>query len=63
MDDKKNLGILALIGGGLLAIINVKVALGSLFIIIGIIGYIFLSTDNEKKSAPEKQSDYRFCIL
>ena len=63
MDDKKIWGIIALIGGGLLAIINVKVALGSLFIIIGIIGYIFLSTDNEKKSEQEKLSDYRYSIL
>ncbi|MEE1082252.1 MAG: TerB family tellurite resistance protein [Paludibacteraceae bacterium] len=63
MDDKKIWGIIALIGGGLLAIINVKVALGSLFIIIGIIGYIFLSTDNEKKSEQEKLSDYRYAIL
>ena len=63
MDDKKIWGIIALIGGGLLAIINVKVALGSLFIIIGIIGYIFLSTDNEKKSDQEKLSDYRYAIL
>ena len=63
MDDKKIWGILALIGGGLLAIINAKVALGSLFITIGIIGYIFLSTDNEKKSDQEKLSDYRYAIL
>lgn len=63
MDDKKIWGIIALIGGGLLAIINVKVALGSLFIIIGIIGYIFLSTDNEKTSEQEKLSDYRYAIL
>ena len=63
MDDKKIWGIIALIGGGLLAIINVKVALGSLFIIIGIIGYIYLSTDNEKTSEQEKLSDYRYAIL
>ena len=63
MKEKKIWGIIALIGGGLLAIINVKVALGSLFIIIGIIGYIFLSTDNEKKSEQEKLSDYRYAIL
>ena len=61
MDDKKILGILALIGGCLLIIIDVKFSLP--FIIIGSLLCHIGSDNNGKKSDQEKLSDYRYAIL
>ena len=61
MDDKKILGIIALIGGGLTTIL-INFTAGLLSIII--IGLCYIGSDNnEKTSNQEKLSDYRYAIL
>ncbi len=61
MDDKKILGIIALIGGGLTTIL-INFTAGLLSIII--IGLCYIGSDNnEKTSEQEKLSDYRYAIL
>ncbi len=61
MDDKKILGIIALIGGGLTTIL-INFTAGLLSIII--IGLCYIGSDNnEKTSDQEKLSDYRYAIL
>ena len=61
MDDKKILGIIALISGGLTTIL-INFTAGLLSIII--IGLCYIGSDNnEKTSEQEKLSDYRYAIL
>ena len=61
MKEKKILGIIALIGGGLTTIL-INFTAGLLSIII--IGLCYIGSDNnEKKSDQEKLSDYRYAIL